>query len=44
MVTENLEAVRREIRAHAEKAGRNPDDVLLLAVSKTKPESDIRAL
>ena len=34
-IKENLETVRKNIKAAAERAGRNPDDILLLAVSKT---------
>jgi pyridoxal phosphate enzyme (YggS family) len=42
-VAANLEAVRAEIAVAAQKAGRGPDDVTLVAVSKTMPESRIRA-
>ena len=44
MITENLEAVKNEIAKACLKVGRKPSDVTLLAVSKTKPESDIRTL
>lgn len=42
--TERLEEVKDRIKRAAERASRNQDDVLLLAVSKTKPESDIMEL
>ena len=38
---ENLERVRANVAAAAEKAGRDPRSVRLLAVSKTFPLSDI---
>ena len=38
----NLQAVLAGIHAAAEKFGRNPDDISLLAVSKTWPASDVR--
>lgn len=37
MLKENIEAVRKNIEKACEKSGRNPKDVLLLPVSKTKP-------
>ena len=37
MIRENMEHVRKNIREACEKSGRNPDDVTLIAVSKTKP-------
>lgn len=37
MVKENLIQVRENIKKACEKAGRNPEDVTLIAVSKTKP-------
>lgn len=37
MIHENMEHVRKNIREACEKSGRNPDDVTLIAVSKTKP-------
>lgn len=43
MILENIEAVRKNINAACKKAGRNPDEVTLIAVSKTKPYSDIEA-
>jgi pyridoxal phosphate enzyme (YggS family) len=41
---ENLRAVRARIDAAARAAGRDPDSVALLAVSKTWPSADVRAL
>jgi len=43
-VCENFRRVRSEVDAAAAAAGRNGKDILLLAVSKTFPASDIRAL
>ena len=37
MVKENLAKVEKNIIAACERAGRKPDDVTLIAVSKTKP-------
>ena len=37
MVAEQLQNVRAEIRKACEKSGRNPEEVTLIAVSKTKP-------
>ncbi len=37
MVKENLQEVNRRIRAACERVGRDPDEVTLIAVSKTKP-------
>ena len=39
----NLETIRQRIRAACERAGRNPDSVTLLAVSKTHPPETIKA-
>ncbi|MGZ8188220.1 MAG: YggS family pyridoxal phosphate-dependent enzyme [Methylosarcina sp.] len=41
MITQNLEFIRRRIRESCGLWHRNPESVLLLAVSKTKPASDI---
>jgi pyridoxal phosphate enzyme (YggS family) len=41
---ENLRAVRARIDAAARAAGRDPSAVALLAVSKTRPAGDVRAL
>ena len=41
MIKENLEYVEKNIRKACEKAGRKREDVTLIAVSKTKPVSDI---
>ena len=43
-VLANYRSVRREIDDIAVSCGRNPQDVLLLAVSKTMPEGDITSL
>ena len=37
MIHENLMQVRKNIEAACQKAGRNPEEVTLIAVSKTKP-------
>ncbi len=42
MIKENLELVRQNIKNACEKAGRRPDEVTLIAVSKTKPVSMIK--
>ena len=42
MIKENLEIVEQNIQRACEKAGRDRSDVTLIAVSKTKPVSDIR--
>jgi pyridoxal phosphate enzyme (YggS family) len=39
----NLQAVLRRIEAAARAAGRQPDEIRLLAVSKTRPAADIEA-
>lgn len=41
-ISANLQAVLARIDAAARKFGRNPDDISLLAVSKTWPASDVR--
>ncbi len=41
-ISANLQAVHARIVAAAEKCGRNPDDISLLAVSKTWPAADVR--
>jgi pyridoxal phosphate enzyme (YggS family) len=43
-LAENLRAVRARIDAAARSAGRDPSSVALLAVSKTWPPADVRAL
>ena len=43
-LAENLRAVRARIDAAARAAGRDPSSVTLLAVSKTWPAEDVRAL
>lgn len=42
MIKENLELVRQNIKNACEKAGRRPDEVTLIAVSKTKPVSMLK--
>ena len=42
-IAANLADVRARIAAAAERSGRQPDDVLLVAVSKTHPMEDIAA-
>jgi len=42
-ISANLQAVLARIEAAARKFGRNPDDISLLAVSKTWPAVDVRA-
>lgn len=44
MLKENYEKVKENIVMACEKAGRSPEDVTLIAVSKTKPLSDIEEL
>lgn len=44
MLKENLDNVVKNIKAACEKSGRNADEVTLIAVSKTKPLSDIEEL
>ncbi len=44
MLKENLENVRRHIEEACERAGRRPEEVTLVAVSKMKPLSDIESL
>lgn len=41
-IIENLERVRESVDRAAEKAGRSPSDIALMAVSKTKPARMIR--
>ena len=42
-IKENIEAVRADISAAAARSGRNENDILLIAVSKTYPAEDIKA-
>jgi pyridoxal phosphate enzyme (YggS family) len=42
-ISDNLRRVRERIAAAAVRAGRRPDDVTLVAVSKTKPVEAVRA-
>lgn len=41
MILENIEKVRQNIEAACKKSGRNPEEITLIAVSKTKPYTDI---
>jgi uncharacterized pyridoxal phosphate-containing UPF0001 family protein len=43
-IRENLEVVREDIAAACRKAGRDPSEVTLIAVTKTYPASDVRLL
>ena len=42
MIKENLENVRTKVKEAIKRAGRNESDVLLIAVSKTKPLEDLK--
>ncbi|HTY89234.1 MAG TPA: YggS family pyridoxal phosphate-dependent enzyme [Candidatus Acidoferrum sp.] len=42
-LADNLQAIQQRIRAACERAGRDPESVTLLAVSKTHPPETIRA-
>lgn len=44
MVVDNYNKIKEEVIQTAVKAGRNPEDVTLIAVSKTKPLADIEEL
>ena len=44
MLVKNLNEVLNKIEAACRRAGRNPEDITLVAVSKTKPLSDIEEL
>ena len=44
MLKENIDNVRANIKRACERAKRNVDEVTLIAVSKTKPLSDIEEL
>lgn len=43
MILENIEQVRKNIKAACEKAERDVEEITLIAVSKTKPYTDIEA-
>ena len=43
VIADNLRAVRTRIHAAARRVSRDPDDVTLVAVSKTFPSDDVRA-
>ena len=44
MVTENYRYIRQQVDDIARKSGRRPEEVTLIAVSKTKPLEDIEEL
>ena len=44
MVTENYRYIKQQVEETAIKCGRSPDDITLIAVSKTKPLEDIEEL
>lgn len=44
MVTENYKYIKKQVEDTAIQCGRNPEDITLIAVSKTKPLSDIEEL
>ena len=44
MVVENYNMIKKQVEECARACGRNPDDITLIAVSKTKPLSDIEEL
>lgn len=44
MVKENYEFIQKQVIETATNCGRNPDEITLIAVSKTKPLSDIEEL
>ena len=41
MVAENLEQVRKNIELACKEAGRDPKEVTLISVSKTKPDREL---
>lgn len=40
-IAENLQRIKKRIQTSCEKSGRDPSEILLVAVSKTKPNKDI---
>ncbi len=40
-IRQNIDNLKQRIRTSCENCGRNPDEITLVAVSKTKPDSDI---
>ena len=44
LVTDNYKYIKQQVIETAKACGRNPDDITLIAVSKTKPLSDIEEL
>lgn len=43
-IVENLTAIKMRIRSACEKCGQNPEEITLVAVSKTKPDEDVLKL
>ena len=44
MLRENLHDIQKRVRLACQRSGRNPDEVTLIAVSKTKPVSMIQEI
>ena len=44
MIVENIKQVEENIKQACEKVGRNPEEVTLIAVSKTKPYTAMKKL
>lgn len=44
MLSDNLEKVKERVKLAAIRANRNPDDVMLIAVSKTKPAEAVKEI
>ena len=44
MILENIKQVEENIKQACEKVGRNPEEVTLIAVSKTKPYTAMKKL
>jgi hypothetical protein len=42
-IKKNIESINKKLNSAAKRAGRNPSDIHLMAVSKTKPLEDIQA-
>lgn len=43
-ITERYETIKERIRSSCRSAGRDPSEITLIAVSKTKPDKDVQAL
>src|SRR5690625_5861116 len=43
-IQERFEIIKERIHSSCKKAGRDPSEVSLIAVSKTKPDEDVRKL